>query len=313
MFHSNKMNAMMRTRSVSAGFVLLAAVAGPAQAQDCSLKPVASLDMRTTTDGGISIPVKVQGQEFYFLVDTAGVESLISPKIVDKFQLPQRTAPTKIFFFGETVVGHVATVQDFSVGGLSAHGISFYVQPAGWATAGMIAPDLLRRYDVDLDFAGGKFNLISQDHCRGKVVYWTKDPAVALVPMMVDSENTGHIRIPVLLDGKKMEATVDTGADTSVMSMAAAGRYLGINEQSPGIKEEDSVVNGITTKQYRYPFKSLDFQGIAVTNPDIVIFPDSHMRNLGSDIILGVGIMRQLHMYIAYKESKMYLTAATAH
>jgi predicted aspartyl protease len=308
------MNAMIRTGSVSAAFFLLAAVGGPAQAEDCSLKPVASLDIRTTTDGGVSIPVKVQGQDFYFLVDTAGVESMISPGIVDKFQFPQRPTPTKFFFVGGATIDHVAIIQDFSIGGLSAHDISFYVLPTAMQElGGTIAPDLLRRYDVDLDFAGGKFNLISQDHCRGKVVYWTKDPAVAIVPMMVDGERTGHIRIPILIDSKKMEATIDTGSETSLMSMAAATRYLGFNEQSPGMKEEDSVVNGITTKQYRYPFKSLDFQGIAVSNPNIVIFPDSDMRNLGSDIILGVGILRQLHMYIAYKEGKMYLTSATAH
>ena len=109
----------------------------------------------------------------------------------------------------------------------------------------------------------------------GKVVYWTKDPAVAIVPMMIESDYTdGHIRIPVLVDGKKMEATIDTGSDDSLMSMAAAGRYLGINEQSAGMKVEDVAVNGgATLKRYRYPFKSLDFVGIsAVSNPNIVDF-----------------------------------------
>ena len=30
------------------------------------------------------------------------------------------------------------------------------------------------------------------------------------------------------------------------------------------------------------------------------------------DILMGIGIMRQLHLYIAYKEKKMYITPALA-
>jgi hypothetical protein len=31
---------------------------------------------------------------------------------------------------------------------------------------------------------------------------------------------------------------------------------------------------------------------------------------MGDDVILGMGILRQLHLYIAYKEEKLYITPA---
>ncbi len=40
---------------------------------------------------------------------------------------------------------------------------------------------MMWNYDVDFDFAVGKFNLFSKDHCDGQVVYWTRSP-VAVVP-----------------------------------------------------------------------------------------------------------------------------------
>jgi predicted aspartyl protease len=300
--------------SIAAGFCLAGIAvdtAWAADTPDCNLTVLAGLDMRTLADGRISIPVKANGQDLFLMVDTGGSQSTISPPIAAKMQLPLRVSSIKLATIGD-MAGHLATFKDFSLASLSTHNISFFVQPPGWSGVGSIASDLLRGYDVDFDFAGSKFNLISPRHCPGKVVYWTKDSAVAIVPLMVDG-NSGHIRIPVTLDGKKMEATIDTGADNSVMSAAAASSYLNLDEQSPGMKAENAIINGVAMKQYRYAFKSLGFEGIAVSNPDVVILPNQDMRYLGSDIILGVDILRQLHMYIAYKEGKLYLSSATAH
>ncbi len=55
---------------------------------------------------------------------------------------------------------------------------------------GILGADMLRNVDLDLDFAAGKLNLVSQDHCSGNVVYW-QAPAVAVVPMTLD--RWGHV------------------------------------------------------------------------------------------------------------------------
>jgi hypothetical protein len=36
------------------------------------------------------------------------------------------------------------------------------------------------------------------------------------------------------------------------------------------------------------------------------------VQNIREPLILGVGILRQLHLYIAYKEQKLYITPALA-
>ena len=69
--------------------------------------------------------------------------------------------------------------------------------------------DLLHNYDVDLDIDAGKFKLFSQDHCPGKVVYWPAS-TVTVVPIRV--VRSGHIIVPVVLDGHAIDALLDTGA-----------------------------------------------------------------------------------------------------
>ena len=67
----------------------------------------------------------------------------------------------------------------------------------------------------------------------------------------------------------------------------------------------------------RYPFKLLTLQGVAVNNPDLVLVADDASKVMGGyrepKLILGMGILRQLHVYIAYKERNIYVTTATAH
>jgi ABC-type hemin transport system substrate-binding protein len=65
---------------------------------------------------------------------------------------------------------------------------------------------------------------------------------------------------------------------------------------------------------YQYPFKSLTFSGVAVANPDIVLVSDRASKEYGQpDLIIGMGILRQLHIYLAYHERNLYLTSADAH
>ena len=59
----------------------------------------------------------------------------------------------------------------------------------------------------------------------------------------------------------------------------------------------------------------MSFGGVEVSNPDITLIPDrkAQLGPQAPDLILGIGILRQLHLYIAYREKKLYLTAASVH
>jgi hypothetical protein len=67
----------------------------------------------------------------------------------------------------------------------------------------------------------------------------------------------------------------------------------------------------------RYSFKTLTLQDVTVNNPDIILVPNDKSQVMGgyrqTNLILGMGILRQLHLYIAYKEHTIYATAASAH
>lgn len=292
---------------------LLFLMAGKAQAADtgCQLVSYASLPMRTTAGGRVTVPMKLGDREYYFPPDTGGWVSTINSDIVDSMKLSRVSSAWNIIGVGAAkTMTQVVFVADFSIGLVRGHDFKFYVDPDNSRElAGLIAPNLLRNFDLDFDFAAGKLNLISKNPCPGSEVYWTKGP-VAVVPMTIDAQS--HIWIPVMVDGKKVMAMVDTGATDSVMGIGVAHVQLNnVDVRDPQFKAQPTTVNGVPV--YSYPFKAINFEGVTVANPHILLIPDAALAGLRTNMILGANILRQLHMYISYTESKMYLTAATAH
>ena len=81
-------------------------------------------------------------------------------------------------------------------------------------------------------------------------------------------------------------------------------------------------------KVFGYVFKSISFGDVTVLNPHIAVIPDiiglndpenthrtdSLIRrvddNLGPDLTIGMDVLKQLHIYVATGEDKLYITAA---
>jgi predicted aspartyl protease len=276
------------------------------QSQDCKLRVVMSAEMQTIPDGRVTIPVQMEGHDYRLMIDTGGYINTVTPMLVKREGYHPRQSPGFLRGMGTTKLDTYVTVKDFAIGHSHGKDFEFFVDDFNDNFFdGTLAPQVLAVYDVDLDFGHGKVNLISPDHCPGSVTYWANSSTV--VPIEIKDKT--HIRIPVTIDGKEIMATVDTGAHTSFITMRAASRYLGIDEKDPALKSRGNVaVNGMVGPVYNYPFQTLSFGAVTVSHPHIEMVADNVWNE--NDLLLGIGVLRQLHLYIAYKERKMYITPA---
>jgi hypothetical protein len=97
---------------------------------------------------------------------------------------------------------------------------------------------------------------------------------------------------------------------TSVMSMGLA-KKIGVSLDSKDLKLKIAFGSKDRFKEFDYPFKTLSLDGLTVNNPHITVLSDTLLPSgLGDDLILGVSFLRQLHIYVAYKEEKLYITPA---
>jgi hypothetical protein len=311
------------------------AAAAPAAAEDCPpLHIIATLDIVPTPGGRVLVPATVGGEERYLVLGTASPMSSVTPELADSLHL----APERLGVRFIDIAGHESNLgvrlPSFALGGMQAQAQSlrFLLEAqAGGAPAaggkmrsGVLGADFLRGYDIDLDFGADKMQIISPEHCAGKVVYWKTD-AVAAVPMHVRDD--GKVVFDMTLDGHTLETVLNTGVPSTFINQHSASEIFGIDNTSPGNQPAGSTADGTPLVAHR--FQSLGVEGLAINNPSIVLMPDKMQEALGhirkgrsgfdlhphadlAELALGMSTLKHLHVYIAYREQTIYVSPAAA-
>jgi len=291
------------------------------------LKQVATVDLVAEPNRAL-VPVSINGIPKLFLLDTGGDVTQISGDAAEELKLAKRDSNLKLLDMYGHASDKLVRIDKFTLGRLRGENVYIAIQPnpdfgKGTGYVGLFGPDMMGRYDVDIDFGTYKMNYFSPDHCPGHVVYWPH-AALAVTPMTFRNR---HIRLPVRVDGKELRAEIDTGATNTTMMAGAAKRLFDIVPETPG-----NVPLNIQPMEAAFGrvFSTLDFEGVGVSNPQIVIVPDllgskdptngfqtgSHVKRVDDDIdrpdlLIGMNILKKLHIYIAFDENRIYISEAS--
>jgi hypothetical protein len=114
-----------------------------------------------------------------------------------------------------------------------------------------------------------------------------------------------------------------------MMSIAQASAITGIATdllEANQVKLDQNPIPVPDVRFFRYPFKELSVGGLALVNPSIVLYsrggckPHSQWPPLTADgvactanLTLGRSELRNFHLYFAFGEGNLYVTAADAH
>jgi Retroviral aspartyl protease. len=316
----------MRIVALALVFVLPAS----AETQCPPLKIVASLDLVSTASANRHlIPMEISGTPRRMILDLGASVSMLSAKAASELGISTRKSRNvKIYSLTGASSDRYASVP-VKLGTMPGNVDMFVSETLNDLSpdplvAGLLGTDVLSNYDLSIDFGANKLELLSQDHCEGNVVYWPAT-AAAVVPFQIWS--TGKIIFDVSLDGKTMKATLDTGAPNSTLRLDTAEREFGLQPGATDTPETGHLNEREDLKTYRHTFKTLDFHGVAVGNPSITLVPEKMSKILAAGeserwrdpvteygiqapILIGMNVLKHLHIYIAYGEKKLYITPA---
>jgi predicted aspartyl protease len=297
--------------------VLLLAIllpAAPAAAQQCPAPEMLNsvMMLRRPNDSRDYVTITINGSPRHFLFDTGGSLTSIARAAAQDLQLQiHGNDNIRIRDLSANLSKFEALVPHFEIGQMHGDAVNFPLSPEAKDAPdaktrdGLYALDYLQHYDVDMDFgASDILNVYSQDHCPGRVLPGTVEP-VTVVPM---TQHGLQIIIPVMLDGHNVQALIDTGAANTFLPIAMEKQLFGLDLGSADAPER-KLDGGL--KAYEHVFKSLSFNGIAVANPHILMNPEAVIYNV-PQMIIGMDVLRKLHIFMAFSERKMYISAASA-
>jgi len=302
----------LRLLPLLAGAFVLSTPAQAADATSCKpLQLINSIKMTANADRSrFYVPVQINGTPKNLLLDTGGGITQILQSVADELKLDDTYSSIVM----QDLYGHVSRravrIKTFDMGmqrgeDLKIHLAANPALPDG--AAGLLSTDLFLQYDIDLDFGADRLNYFSQDHCEGRVAYWPERP-LAVIPIDLRG---GHLNVDVTLDGQLFHAVLDTGAPTTAADLSDIIQTFQLERGSPELPLAPGDPDHPDLKYYTHKFERLSFGDITVLNPQIDLVPGIGGTDLKRrSVIIGLNVLRQLHIYIAYGEKKLYISPA---
>ena len=267
-------------------------------------------------DGKVAVPITLNGVEKKFLFDTGGgLMNYIQSGVALKLGMFRTDNFVALDLAGNKSY-RVGGARHLKFGAISTQDVTVFQEVPDLAFDGILSAGTMTGDDLDMDFGAMRLNFFSADRCPGKVVYWPHQ-ALAVVPVTLVQ---GHFELAVTLDGHPLTAVIDTGSAWTILNSEWAEKNLGFSPDasaapSPGVPRDEP------DKQiYFRKYSALSFPGIAINKPLVIIRPiqfgdedDTAAANRRApDLIIGMEVLRHLHLYYAANEKQLYITPAAS-
>ena len=256
------------------------------------------------------VSAKINGAEALFIADSGAFYSTITPAAAAQFKLRLEPAP---YWFVMTGVGGEARawltiVKTFTLFDLPIPKVEFIV--AGnelEGAAGLLGQNVFSIADVEYDLARGAIRLMRPHDCRKAILaYWATSQPYSVVDIDAATSQSPHTTGVAFINGVKIRVLFDTGAATSVVLLAAAGR-AGVKPGGEGVIDA-GLTHGVGRKVVQTwiaPFASFRIGDEEIRNTHLRI-GDTGLRDV--DMLIGADFFLSHRIYVASSQHKLYFT-----
>ena len=289
---------------------LLGALAAPMPpASACRAETIAALPV---TMAGLRpmVDARIGDKTARFILDSGAFYSTISRASAAEYGLKVDMAPPgfRISGFGGETSAGITETDKVSLAGNELPKVLFIVGGSDMGATGMLGQNILGFADIEYDLPHGAVRLMKSIGCeRAALAYWAGDKPYTMVEL---DPSDGQFRPrtigTILLNGIKIRAIFDTGAASSVVSLAAAKR-LGVTPDSPGVVlvGQGSGIGTRKVSTWRATFDKIEIGGEAIRFPKL----DIAQTDFGNaDMLIGVDFFLTHRMYVSNINHRMFIT-----
>lgn len=253
------------------------------------------------------------GMAVTLLLDTGAQTTILTPPVAQRIgaQRPSIEFQRQMHGIAGSLQTSEVELHSFTMGGVAIPWRRVHVAPVNVSSVfsapldGVLGVDTLSSFDVDLDLPGHRVVLYEKQTCAGATPAWREPYArIAAGRSLGD-----HLFFPVQLEGRKLAAFIDTGAQLSVLSTKAAAA-LGVTEEALA-RDRVIIVHGAAAEQlsaHLHRFSQLAVGTEMIRNLEIVV---TDVRLNDADIVLGTDFLRSRRMWMSYGSQQIFLSHRT--
>jgi hypothetical protein len=191
---------------------------------DCRLGLVAELPL----DPNRAVPVaegEINGKPARFLIDTGSSWTIIVRSEALRLHLAMgRVKGVSVYGVGGEREAFGGEIQSMKVGNLVATNVQVIASGSAKTSSDVsviLGEDAMSEFDVEFDLAHHFVRFFKPQGCTpDQLVYWNKPYSQAQLP---DTDrDSPSIRLPVILNGKHVEAVLSSGSSVSVVDTSAS-------------------------------------------------------------------------------------------
>jgi len=300
---------------------------------ECKLTQYASAEIAVGPSGALLVPVQVGGRDVWMVLQMSSGMAMIWPAAVEQLGLKSRRVRQDNLFANGIPIEREVEVQSIRIGGANFADWTLQVQPGpqqpmsqllGKPVIGTVSARFMNVVDVEIDLAGRRMNLFKQTTCRGEAVYWSREyTAVKLF-----QDRSGLLYFPMELDGNYVETSLNTLGPRARFSEVIAKKYFRFDRNSPGVQR--LPVGGGVLPLVGMRRMALTAKEISMPDVPVFLYDDTGRKcepakserdsaaigfsNCFSTVPFEIGtdLLKQLRIYIASKEERIYFTRAAS-
>ncbi|SFD18366.1 retroviral-like aspartic protease family protein [Massilia yuzhufengensis] len=280
-----------------------------ASAKGCKYVNVASVPLRYTGPGlELTMEGSLNGTPATLLVDTGASDTALTRTGTEPRAMTLWNTGTSVMGVGGYSRIYNTRFKEFRAGPVSSRpGSLRVIHDFGSAPAydGIVGAPFLLQADLEFSLAEKQIRFFRPVDCRKDfLAYW--DPEAVVLPFERSYSRSPNPHFTVLLNGKKLNAIIDSGASTTVVTLNAAKR-AGLKLDAPGVERagysagvgESRVARWVTV------FDTLQLGAETIRNARVGVI-DADLHDI--DVLLGVDFLRAHRVLFAMSQEKLYIS-----
>jgi predicted aspartyl protease len=257
-----------------------------------------------------TIPGTMNGKPARMLMDTGAEISALTERYAEKLDLNMQSTGRWVTGIGGDARLYNARVNEMTVGPTRAGVSTMRVigamggKPAFDVVVG--APFLLQA-DLEMNLADREIKFFRPQNCQDTFLGYWKDAHVTEIPYNWRTTRGPNPHFTVELNGHPLDAMIDSGADATVIELAAA-RRAGLRLDAADVKKLGNL-SGVGESKVAY--WSAHFDKLAIGDENILDARIGVMESQGDrnvDIMLGRDFLRQHRVLFAKSQKKLYIS-----